>query len=183
MAASKPKNVKDEEMFAQLKAEMKLFLARTAKGGAAAGMAAIGEYESELDKETRKDTTNKLLDERDGNKDWLIDDLLSHIEKDTKGQRATVQRQQTQTKPAGRPARRLGPGGAAIPSIVNVIDVVRELMREEGITKPTIDDAIARICGIPADKRLFDSNVKKIKNMASIYSRGKNSKNKKEKKE
>jgi hypothetical protein len=176
MSNTDPKRVKDEEMFAKLKAEMKLFLARTAEGGAAAGVAAIGEYERELAKERRKDTTNKLLDERGGDKDWLIEDLLNHIEKDIEGQRATPQRQQTQ--PVGRPARRFGPAGAAIPSIVQVIDVVQELMLEDGITKPTIADAIALIYGIPAEKRLFDSNVKKINNMESVYSRGKKSENK-----
>jgi hypothetical protein len=169
---------KDEEMATLIKAEMKRFLDRTKEGGMAAKVAATAELEAEyvkaVEAERRADDLKRFQElraERDNDIE-LAWDLYQQLLNKRRSLPTAEQMQHAQPKTSGRPARRWGPRGEAKPPLVKVIDAVKEIMRDEGIAKPKIKDAIAHARGIPKNERHRPKHKKSIDDVASVYSRG-----------
>ena len=77
------------------------------------------------------------------------------------------------SKSSGRPADRWGRDGAGKLMLYFCIEDTMQKMRDEGITRPKIKDAAARLLEIPEQQRHRDVNMKKINDHASRYSEAK----------
>jgi hypothetical protein len=167
------KRIDDDLTAAQMVAEAAWVLNRSHEiradaTGAEFGQSHLAEYEARIRQE---DACNfqTLLAQCGGNYETLAV-KLHHYMREQSREKHALNFKKVQNKKLGRPAARWGAENAGKIMVATIINAELGKMRTEGIPKPKIKDAIARAYGIPADKRLRQSNMRTINDYARTYS-------------